>query len=256
AMRYMMKVGGKRLRPVLVVVVARALGAQFDPLPAAIAIECLHNYSLAHDDLPSIDNSDLRRGKATCHRAYDEATAILVGDALLTYAFELIAEHYADAPEVVAQLVQVLAHAASSRRLIGGQVEDIAADHGAPDPDLIYIQVNKTGAMLAASLEFGCILAGADGLTRDAAQATGIALGRAYQIVDDILDHTADEATLGKTQGLDARNAKRTWLTEHGLEGSRRDVAKLTKNALAQSRQIGEIPFLEALIAQLEHRAH
>src|SRR5450432_2912331 len=156
AMRYAMQGGGKRLRPVLVLAAARLLETETsaDPLPAAVAVECVHAYSLVHDDLPCMDNDDLRRGRPTAHRAFDEATALLAGDALLTRAFGLLAESYAPDPALVAALVGELAGAAGSRRLIGGQMEDLLAEKKTKvSPDVLsYIHLNKTAAMIEASL--------------------------------------------------------------------------------------------------------
>jgi geranylgeranyl pyrophosphate synthase len=246
--------GGKRLRPALVVGTARSLASPADPLPAAVAVECLHTYSLIHDDLPGIDDSALRRGQPTCHTVHGEALAILAGDALLTHAFRLLSHEYTATPALANQLVSILSEAADSEHLIGGQVEDIALDKGEPSPDLTYIQDGKTGAMLSASLEMGVVLAGGNENQRAAARGTGVALGRAYQIVDDILDVTKNDQEIGKPAGIDARNAKMTWVSRHGLGRARKDVSKYTLQALEACRRVGDLPFIEALICKLENR--
>src|SRR3954469_19742254 len=162
AMRYSLEAGGKRLRPVLVVATAELFGVTDDTaLPAAVAIECIHTYSLIHDDLPCMDNDDLRRGRPTAHKAFDEATALLAGDALLTHAFALLAENYSGAQGVA--LVRELADAAGSQRLIGGQMEDLLAEKksDATADELEFIHLNKTAAMIEASLVMGGLVSGA-----------------------------------------------------------------------------------------------
>src|SRR4051812_42982294 len=164
AMRYSLEAGGKRLRPVLTLAAADLFGARHDALPAAVAIECLHTYSLIHDDLPCMDNDDLRRGRPTAHKQFDEATALLAGDALLTLAFQLIGRHYAGSPAVCAALTREIADAAGSERLIGGQMEDLLAEKkaNASAAELEFIHLNKTGAMLEAALVMGGLIGGAN----------------------------------------------------------------------------------------------
>ena len=212
AMRYSLQAGGKRLRPVLTLAAAElfarrgadALPARSaDALPAAVAIECVHTYSLVHDDLPSMDNDDLRRGRPTAHRQFDEATALLAGDALLTLAFQLLARHYGAHPELCTALVRELADAAGSERLIGGQMDDLLAEKkaDATAAELDSIHLNKTAAMIALALVAGGRCGGASEAELDRLRAAGRSLGLAFQIVDDVLDATADTATLGKTAG-------------------------------------------------------
>jgi geranylgeranyl pyrophosphate synthase len=239
AMRYSLEAGGKRLRPVLVLAAAELFGVKDDAaLPAAVAIECVHTYSLIHDDLPCMDNDDLRRGRPTAHRQFDEATALLAGDALLTHAFALLAENYPG--QLAAALVRELADAAGSRRLIGGQMEDLLAEKkpdATPD-ELEFIHLNKTAAMLEAALVMGGLIGGANEDAITTLRRAGRHLGLAFQIVDDILDATADTATLGKTAGKDAKAGKATYVKLHGLEHSRRLAHDHTAAALAALRAL------------------
>ncbi len=261
AMRYAMQSGGKRLRPVLVLASARlfdAAGAA-DPLAAAVAVECVHAYSLVHDDLPCMDDDELRRGRPTAHRAFDEATALLAGDALLTRAFSLLAESYAPRPALATALVAELAGAAGSRRLVGGQMEDLLAERGAgATPDgLRFIHMSKTAAMIEASLAMGGLCAGAAAPSLDALRACGRELGLAFQIVDDILDATSDTATLGKTAGKDARAGKVTYVSVHGLDAARRIARERSDSAIATLRALpGDTGFLAWLAESLVLRSH
>ena len=230
-------------------------------MPAAVAIESVHTYSLIHDDLPCMDNDDLRRGRPTVHKAFDEATALLAGDALLTFAFELVARGYP--PDPGHALVLELADAAGSRRLIGGQVEDLLAERkaGVTPAELEFIHLNKTAAMIEASLAIGGLIgigtaaeseAGGDiGTLRRA----GRHLGLAFQIVDDVLDATSDTATLGKTAGKDAKAGKATYVRLHGLEASRRFANDCSEAAAAEFRKLpGSAPFLVELAGTLGRR--
>jgi len=226
AMRYALFGGGKRVRPALLRSVAVALGGSEDDalLPAA-ALECVHTYSLVHDDLPSMDDDDLRRGRPTCHVAFDEATAILAGDALLTLAFELVAR--VRPPELAAELCRVLATAAGAAGMVGGQVIDLA-NARASDPSAALAAVadlheRKTASLFRAAAEMGALVAGADGRGRAGAAEFGRALGLAFQAVDDVLDETGDAATLGKTPGKDAALERQTLVAAvAGAPGSSR----------------------------------
>jgi geranylgeranyl pyrophosphate synthase len=258
AMRYSMQAGGKRLRPVLVLAAADCFPAHVaEPLAAAVAIECLHTYSLIHDDLPCMDNDDLRRGRPTAHRAFDEATALLAGDALLTHAFALLATGYADQPQLGQSLLRVLSEAAGSRRLIGGQMEDLLAERkpNATADELEFIHRNKTAAMIEAALIMGGLCGGASENQVTILAAAGLNLGLAFQITDDVLDATADSATLGKTAGKDAKAGKTTFVSIHGLEASRRMAGERTAAASASlGRLPGEAPFLTALAENMLRR--
>src|SRR5690606_4438327 len=211
SMRYAALAGGKRLRPFLVVETARLFGTEGDGvLRAAAAIECVHCYSLVHDDLPAMDNDDMRRGQPTTHRKYDEATAILAGDALLTYAFDILADEPTDPdPAIRVALVRTLARASGLGGMVGGQLLDLEAEgrfgDGKPlpltDKEILRLQSMKTGALLMAGVEMGAILGRATKEERDTLLRYGRALGQAFQIADDLLDEEADAATVGKATG-------------------------------------------------------
>ncbi|HTY99747.1 MAG TPA: farnesyl diphosphate synthase [Rhodocyclaceae bacterium] len=258
AMRYSAQAPGKRLRPVLLVAAAELFdpAGRHDPLPAAVAVECVHTYSLIHDDLPCMDDDDLRRGRPTCHKAFDEPTALLAGDALLTHAFALLATGY---PAPVGQaLVRELAHAAGSERLVGGQMSDLLAetDRKVTAAELEFIHLNKTAAMIEAALVMGGIIGGADPDRRDTLRRAGRHLGLAFQIVDDILDATADAQTLGKTPGKDARAGKATFVTLHGVGPSRQQALQQSAAAVEALASLpGDTAFLVALARQLTTRA-
>ncbi|MGO9769222.1 MAG: polyprenyl synthetase family protein [Roseiarcus sp.] len=238
AMRYGVLGGGKRLRPFLVVETARAFGVTgVSPRRVGAAIEFLHGYSLIHDDLPAMDDDDLRRGRPTVHRAFDEATAILAGDALLTLSFEVLADP-ATAPdaEIRAALCAGLARAGGHAGMVGGQMLDIAAESASAPLGLAAIselQAMKTGALLRFSVEAGAILAGAPAGARAALDRYGRALGVAFQVADDLLDAEGDAATLGKRAGKDAARNKATFVSALGLEGARAKRDKLVDEAAA-----------------------
>jgi geranylgeranyl pyrophosphate synthase len=234
AMRYALLGGGKRLRPMLTLAIAERCGSRHDALPAAVAIECIHTYSLVHDDLPCMDNDDLRRGRATTHKEFDEATALLAGDALLTYAFQLIGRHYANDPALATALTREIADAAGSERLIGGQMEDLLAERNPrmTASGLEFIHLNKTATMLTAALVAGGLCGGASELELSQLRIAGRHLGLAFQIVDDVLDATADTTTLGKTAGKDARDDKTTYVKLHGLDASRKIARQHTTTAI------------------------
>ena len=258
ALRYSHEAGGKRIRPVLLLAARDMFQSSVDPLPACVAIECLHTYSLIHDDLPCMDNSDLRRGKPSCHARFGEAIALLAGDALLTYPFWLLAAHYMDKPEVAAGLALDLADAAGSRKLIGGQVEDVLGERdGKMTPEkLDYIHKNKTAALITAAVSMGVRLADSfDEEKLACAREIGMNIGLAFQVIDDILDVTSDSATMGKTTGLDAINEKMTYVSLHGLDGSRKIAAELTRKAVDMCDRLSpNSDFLKALIISMQNR--
>ncbi|MBS7545421.1 polyprenyl synthetase family protein [Ancylobacter oerskovii] len=243
AMRHAALAGGKRLRPFLVIESAALFGVPMPrALPAATALECVHCYSLVHDDLPAMDDDDLRRGQPTVHRAYDEATAILAGDGLLTLAFELLAEPAAAPdPAVRIALVAALARAAGGEGMIGGQMLDLAAegrfaDAGRPAPDLASVarlQELKTGALLRYACEAGGLLGGASPSEIANLQAYSRAVGRAFQIADDLLDVEGDAATVGKAVGKDSAAGKATFVELLGVDGARAELGRLVENAHA-----------------------
>jgi farnesyl diphosphate synthase len=238
AMRYATLGGGKRLRPFLTIETARALGRTDNgPRRAGAAVECIHAYSLIHDDLPSMDDDDLRRGRPTTHRAFDEATAILAGDALQTLAFEILADPTTDASaDVRVALCLSLARAAGLAGMVGGQMLDIDAERRTTPLSVEAIgrlQAMKTGALLKFSVEAGTILAGAAAQARAALGVYGRAIGAAFQIADDILDVESDAATLGKRAGKDAEQNKATLVGALGLDGAHRELDRLIEEAIA-----------------------
>ena len=242
AMRHSVFAGGKRLRPVLAqqagVTIAGALPPGIERLGAAI--EMLHTYSLIHDDLPALDNDDLRRGKPTCHIAFGEAIAILAGDALQTRAFEILAGLDCP-PEATVQIVALIANAVGTvEGMIGGQVLDLENEHLKPTPELVEaIHRAKTGALIRVSVVSGGVYAGAN--TDDIARLDrfGRKAGLAFQIVDDILDMTVDSAQLGKTAGKDQATEKATWPAVYGVDQSRRDAAQLIDEAFVALEPYG-----------------
>ena len=256
AMNYSLRAGGKRLRPTLLLLASELYPVRADPVPAAVAIECLHTYSLIHDDLPSIDDSDLRRGRPSCHVQYDEATAVLAGDALLTHSLALLADAYKDQPDLATALVGELGSAANSHRLIGGQMEDILAEDSDCSPEqLEYIHLNKTASLIQAALVMGVRLTWADSGQLSLTAELGLKLGLAYQIIDDILDATSDTKTLGKTAGQDSERKKNTYIKLHGLAQSRAKAGELTAAAVDVCEKMeADTGLLAALIHRMEHR--
>lgn len=256
AMRYSMEVGGKRIRPALLFAASDLFAPEADPTAAAVAIECLHTYTLIHDDLPSIDDSDLRRGRPSCHAQFDESTAILAGDALLTYAFQLLAREYADLPSLATRLISELATASGSEQLIGGQQEDIENEGKPLDADTLrYIHENKTSALFAAALKMGLAFSQPSETQMQYMQDAGYHLGLSFQIVDDILDATSDPITLGKPVGNDAAVAKSTYVALHGIEGAQAEAKRHTKAAMTALESLGgNNQTLLELVRELETR--
>ena len=243
AMRYGVLGGGKRLRAFLVHSGARLAGADDGAaLLVAAAVEMVHGYSLIHDDLPAMDDDDLRRGRPSCHVAFDEATAILAGDALLTLAFELLADPRTHPdPSVRCSLVRAMAKAAGGEGMVGGQMIDLAAEqHSGADYALtVELERMKTGALIAYSCEAGAILSRRDGELRRSLREFGRDVGLAFQIIDDVLDVVGDEAVLGKTVGKDAAAGKATFTAALGVEGARREAAALVERAVARLDGLG-----------------
>lgn len=242
AMHYSLLAGGKRLRPVLVLSAARAVcdsdtGSK-GVLQAACAIECLHAYSLIHDDLPAMDNDDWRRGIATNHKVFGEGVAILAGDALLTLCFEILTQHLVGyPPELVLQVVAEVAQAAGSQGMVGGQAADVLWEKeqeriGDPDEVLEYIHNHKTGALIVASVRTGAILSEAKPEQLAALTAYANCLGLAFQITDDLLDIYGDEAKLGKKIGQDAALGKLTYPAVYGVAESKQQVKQLLSSAI------------------------
>jgi geranylgeranyl diphosphate synthase type II len=256
AMRYSMGAGGKRLRPVMVLAAAELFDSagRIDPLPAAVAVECVHTYSLIHDDLPCMDDDDFRRGRPTLHKQFDEATAVLGGDALLTLAFQIIAHRYAPHAQLVGALIRDLGDAAGYGHLIAGQVMDLVHE-GSSDVTaeiLDRIHAGKTGAMIAAALTIGARIGGASEQQVGAIKEAGLALGMAFQIVDDVLDATEDSATLGKTAGKDAKAGKITFVKIHGIGQARAIAQAYTARAMNAFQALpGDNEFIVSLAASM-----
>jgi len=241
AMQYSLMAGGKRIRPALMLECLAACGGEQDIMPAAMSIECMHTYSLIHDDLPSMDNDDLRRGRPTCHRHFDEATAILAADALQALSFELLAGQPAG-PEIGADLILRLARAAGAEGMVGGQVLDMQAEAGSVSAvqEVEQIHSMKTGALLRYSCEAGALLAGADTPSVDACSKYGSAVGLLFQITDDILDTTASSEVLGKSAGKDAAQSKATYVSLLGLDQARAFAGQTHRVALEAAGLLGE----------------
>ena len=237
AMQYAIFAGGKRLRPILCLASAQAVGdGQEDAMTVGCALEMIHTYSLIHDDLPAMDNDDLRRGKATCHKAFDEATAILAGDALLTYAFQILAEQalrQGPQPGVWAQIMILVARAAGHAGMIEGQMRDIAAEGRVLSADqLEELHDLKTGALISAAITSGALVAGGSERTLSRLHIFGRCIGLAFQVADDILNEIGDPHLMGKAVGTDRLRQKNTYPALMGLEGAKRKGAELVSQAL------------------------
>jgi geranylgeranyl diphosphate synthase type II len=289
AIRYSIQAGGKRLRPVLTLLASELWPNHHNPLPAALAIESIHTYSLIHDDLPCMDNSPLRRGQPSCHVKFDEATALLAGDALLTLAFEILSTHYSNNPQLALSLIQDLSKAANSKHLIGGQMQDLLSEqhlssqvaHSSNNHfsssinnsssthtttltkitpthiNLDSININKTGHMFAAALTLGVRMATSDTTIIQNYHLIGLHIGQAFQIVDDILDETSTEEILGKPTNQDTINEKITYPKLHGLEKAKQEVQHHTQTALQLCKSSGgNNQLILELIEELQQRIH
>jgi len=256
AMHYSMGTGGKRIRPVLLLAIWESLKGTIDPEPSAVAVECLHTYSLIHDDLPSMDNGDLRRGRPTCHREFDQATAVLAGDALLTHSFAILSRSYSSTPRVGLELISELATAADSTHLIGGQMEDILTESSPCSAEQLgFIHQNKTAALMSAASGMGAIAAEASPDQIETARSLGRHLGLAFQIIDDILDTTGTSEELGKDAGTDAAARKNTFVSIFGVDAARKAAREETGRALGFCRQLPEgSEFIAELIRWMERR--
>ena len=249
-MRYAVLGGGKRIRPILAIAAAEAVGGEVDALLGSLsALELIHTYSLVHDDLPALDNDDLRRGRKTTHVVYGEAMGILVGDALLTEAFAWLARPITGVPaETQLRAIREVAIAVDSTGMIGGQVADIVAERSQEKEwedqhsllhDLQFIHRNKTGKLLTASVVLGGLFGGASDVQLEALRRYGDALGLAFQIVDDLLDIEESSATLGKTAGKDVAQGKLTWPALLGVTSARAEVGRLLAEASRNADMIG-----------------
>lgn len=255
AMKHSLVNGGKRLRPVLCLEFAKACGGdRFDALDFACAVEYIHTYSLIHDDLPCMDDDDMRRGKPSCHKQFGEATALLAGDALLTHAFQIVAGAELDDSKI-ALACGLLAQNAGVQGMVGGQVIDLKYESESPDlRQLLSVHRLKTGALISAACLLGCIAAGADDKKIAAASAYAYDLGVAFQIKDDILDVTGSSEELGKPVGSDEDNNKTTYVSLRGIENAQKDVEKLTSAAISRLSEFQNTEFLEALSRYLVNR--
>jgi geranylgeranyl diphosphate synthase type II len=237
AMKYSLFAGGKRLRPILCVASSEAVGGnEEDVLPVACALEMIHTYSLIHDDLPAMDNDDMRRGKPTSHKVYGEALAILAGDALLTEAFNLISTldiNGEKAGEVIQKIVALIASAAGPNGMVGGQAVDMAIAGKQVEASTIeFMHAHKTGALIAASVSSGAILGGASKNQLESLDRYGRKIGLAFQVSDDILDIEGDSEEMGKVVGVDARMGKNTYPSIYGLEKSKEMLRGLIDEAV------------------------
>ncbi len=242
AMRYSVQIGGKRIRPILCLAACDAVGGtRAKAMDTACALELIHTYSLIHDDLPCMDDDDLRRGRPTCHKVFDEATAVLAGDALLTFAFEILAQNTARVSEKTAlRVARAIAIAAGSNRLIGGQMEDILGEGKKVSlSQLRFIHQNKTAALIEASVLTGALTGGASRAQLASLSVYGKSIGLSFQVADDILDVTGNEKMMGKRVHKDAGMKKATYPGLLGLEKSRRYLERLTQSALASLRSFG-----------------
>jgi geranylgeranyl diphosphate synthase type II len=240
SMSYSLRAGGKRVRPVLLLAACELAGGEdADAIPYACAVEYIHTYSLIHDDLPAMDDDDMRRGEPTNHKVFGEAAAILAGDGLLSSAFEAMYRDmlmFFDRPAMLRMRMRAgyeICKACGCRGMVAGQVADIEAENLDVSPELLeYIQVNKTAALIRASVVAGGYIGGADAKLIDSLSVYGENLGLAFQIADDILDVTGDEKELGKATGGDAKQRKATYPSVHGIEKSREAVSALTRKAI------------------------
>lgn len=241
AMRYSLFAGGKRLRPILCLAATEACGGKINhALPLACALECIHTYSLVHDDLPSMDNDDLRRGRPTCHKVFGDGIAILAGDALLTIAFQIATHAKGTERYDLRAILREIAVAAGSQKLIAGQVADLEAEgHRITRAQLRYIHEHKTAALLTTSVRLGAMTANASPKQLSALTAFGRALGLAFQVIDDILDVTQTSEQLGKSAGKDVAAQKATYPAVIGLEKSRIEARRLTMEAHRVLKSLG-----------------
>ncbi len=257
AMRYSIFAGGKRLRPVLCLAAAEACGGEISAaLAPACAVELMHTYSLVHDDLPAMDDDDLRRGRPTCHKVYGEGMAVLCGDALLTESFSVLALTPETKRYSTRDYISELAVTGGSRKLIGGQVMDLEGEGKAlTKRDLVRIHEAKTAALLTTSLRLGAMTANATPAKLEALTQFGHALGLAFQVIDDILDVTQSTEVLGKTAGKDQSVGKATYPSIIGLDASRKEAARFTKAAMIALKPLGKkAARLEEIAAYLLQR--
>ena len=254
SMKYSLMAGGKRLRPILLMAAADAAGGHGDDyLASACALEMIHTYSLVHDDLPAMDNDDYRRGRLTNHKVYGAGLATLAGDALLTLAFEVLLRQKGVSPETLVRVVREISTAAGPEGMVGGQALDLESEGKHIDRDTLRrMHMAKTGALVRAAVRSGAILAGADDAKLAALTEYAEAFGLAFQITDDILDVTGDEAAIGKPVGSDERNQKSTYVTLTSLDEAKRLAREAVDRAHQALAPLGEkAAFLDELAAYL-----
>ena len=240
AMRYSLCDGGKRVRGILLLLCSKIFKASADPLPASVAIECIHAYSLIHDDLPAIDDSVTRRNKPSNHIAFDEATAILAGDALLTEAFKILSENYKETPELGMRLIHDLATASSSLGMIGGQMEDIENEGQSVDANTLeFIHKNKTAKLIQAAISMGFAFSEESNQLSTEINQIGYHLGMSFQYIDDLLDIQSDAKTLGKPTGADINSDKLTSVKVYGIDGTQKKIAEHTQKVESLLDKIG-----------------
>jgi geranylgeranyl diphosphate synthase type II len=242
AMRYSVFAGGKRIRPALVLAASDLHGGRReDALPAACAMEMIHTYSLIHDDLPAMDDDDLRRGRPSCHKAFDEATAILAGDALLTHAFLILSQQQSSAPEHLLLMIAALAEAAGTGGMIGGQMADLESEGIEVGLTMVErIHLLKTAALITASLTMGALLAGANDEELERMKNFGRRIGLLFQITDDILDRTSNTEELGKTAGKDEAQGKATYPAAAGMDQANSRAEQLARRAARDLEPYGD----------------
>jgi geranylgeranyl diphosphate synthase, type II len=257
AMNYSLQAGGKRLRPMLVLAGCEAVNGELEQaLPVAVAFELIHTYSLIHDDLPAMDDDDLRRGMPTCHKAFDEGTAILAGDAMATYAFEVILKHVADPAKAVAASRE-LAVAAGIDGMVGGQMADLEGEGRRPSAEeLRYIHEHKTGALITGAVVCGGIMGGASAAQLKSLRSYGKSVGLAFQVVDDILDETSTAEQLGKSPGKDGATGKMTYPSLMGLDNAKKHAADLVSKACAELKGLSEPSALRTIAEYFVARTH
>ena len=259
ACRYSLLGGGKRLRPALLLEFYRLCGGT-DPrvaMPFACGLEMIHTYSLIHDDLPCMDDDDMRRGRSSCHKAFGEATAVLAGDALLNRAFEIMALYNTADPGAALKAMAIIGRSSGFLGMIGGQVLDLAFEgKRVPESEMLQMIALKTGALLKAACLAGCVLAGASDGQLQAAERYADAVGLAFQIQDDVLDVIGDTAALGKQTGSDTEQNKSTFVTLYGLEGCREKIRQLTDEAIQAAECFEDHTFISQLALWLAGRNH
>lgn len=256
AMKYSLSGGGKRIRPVLMMEFHRICGGNPDDIiNLALSLECIHTYSLIHDDLPCMDNDDFRRGKPSCHKAYGETTALLAGDALLTFAFSLAASCSNIEPKLLTLAIKILADNSGFSGMVGGQVEDLALERrDANQDELSHMYLLKTGKLIEAACLIGCITANADDEKQKAAKRYANDIGLSFQIIDDVLDCIGDSEVIGKPVGSDEKNNKTTFVSLFGVEQCIKKSEELTADAIDSLSEFEDADELKQLALSLIKR--